>query len=99
MTASQSKTAAKEQLLGEIEARITGMQYYEADVDPGERINLERYPDNPHDEHSIRIENEHFQPVGHLPRRVSSWLAPLVDAGKLRVDGFVPKAAEPSHNT
>ena len=99
MTKESTEVRPREQLLGEIEARITGMQYYEADVAPGEQINLEREPDNPHDENSIRVENGHFEPVGHLPRKVVSWLAPLIDAGKLRVDGYVPHTAEPSQNT
>ncbi|NQT15057.1 MAG: HIRAN domain-containing protein [Planctomycetes bacterium] len=99
MTKESTEVRPREQLMGEIEARITGMQYYEANVAPGEQIHLEREPDNSHDEHSIRVENGRFEPVGHLPRRLVSWLAPLIDAGKLRVDGYVPQTAEPNHNT
>ncbi|HYW78124.1 MAG TPA: hypothetical protein VE890_01050 [Thermoguttaceae bacterium] len=30
----------------------------------------------------------------YLPKKIASWLAPLIDAGKLRVDGYVPENAE-----
>jgi len=96
-SAKPRKSAAEEQLLGELEMRIAGTQYHETDVQPGEQISLEREPDNPHDEHAIVVENGHFQPVGHLPRRLCSWLAPLIDEGKVRVEGYVPKSARPGH--
>jgi len=86
-----------DQLLGEFETRIAGMQYYDASVALGEEVNLEREPENPHDRWSIRVENGFFEPVGHLPRRVVSWLAPLIDSGQVRVDGYAKdrtKAAE-----
>ena len=85
---------SEEQILGEIETKIVGMQYHDADVEPGEAVNLEREPENSHDEHSVRVENGRFQTVGHLPRKLVSWLAPLLDSGKVRVDGCVPESAE-----
>jgi hypothetical protein len=85
--------------LGEIEARIVGMQYYDAETDPGEWMNLEREPENSHDERAIRIENGRFEAVGHLPRQLASWLSPLIDAGKLRVEGSVPKTAGRNNNS
>ena len=85
---------SEEQILGEIETKIVGMQYHDADVEPGEAVNLEREPDNSHDEHAVRAENGRFQTVGHLPRKLVFWLAPLLDAGKVRVDGCVPETAE-----
>ena len=98
MVTNHSRKSPEEQLLGEIETRIVGMQYYEVDVEPGQQANLEREPENPHDELAIRVENGRFEPIGHLPRRVSSWLSPLIDAGNLRVEGRVPQAAQPGHN-
>jgi hypothetical protein len=98
MVIEHSPKSPNEQLLGEVETRIVGMQYHEAEVAPGEQINLEREPENSHDECSILVENGHFRPVGRLPRRLASWLAPLIDAGKLRVDGHASKTAEPRHN-
>ncbi|MDV2504708.1 MAG: HIRAN domain-containing protein, partial [bacterium] len=59
-------------------------------------VHFEREPENPHDEFSIRVENGQFETVGHFPRRLTSWLASLIDAGKLRVDGYVPEKAEAS---
>ena len=84
-----------EQLLGELKTFIVGMQYYEAEVNPGERVNLEREPDNPHDANSIRVENPDFLPVGHIPRRISGWLAPLLDGGKVRAEGAVGSEPPP----
>lgn len=94
-----TRTAPQERVLGEIDAQIVGMQYHDAATKPGSPVNLEREPDNPHDENAIRVENGHFEPVGHLPRKLASWLAPLIDAGKLRVDAHVPETAEPSETT
>ena len=72
MTTEHSLKRREEQLLGEIEARIVGMQYYEAELEPGEQVSLEREPDNSHDELAIRVENRHFDPVAHLPCRVTT---------------------------
>lgn len=83
-------TPLAEQLLGEIETRIVGMQYYDAAVNPGDAVHLEREPNNKHDANAMRVENGLFEPVGHVPRRVCSWLARLIDDGKVRVDGSVP---------
>lgn len=95
MPANTSPRRPEEQLLGEIETRIAGMQYYEAIVQPREPVNLEREPENPHDPCSIRVENGRFEPVGHLPRRVARWMAPLVDAGQIRIEGYIPQDAQP----
>ena len=81
-----------EQLLGEIETRIVGMQHHEAEVAPDEQINLNREPDNPHDRRTIRVENAQSEPVGYLPARVASWLAPLIDSEKVRLDGYVTQS-------
>jgi len=80
--------------LGEVFTEIAGMQYYDADVRPGERIQLEREPENEHDENAVRVENRDFRQAGHVPRRISSWLAPLIDAGEVRVEGRVAESSE-----
>lgn len=67
----------EEQLLGEIETWIAGMQYYDATVGAGEQVSLEREPDNRHDPCSIRVENGRCQPVGHLPRGIVAWPSSL----------------------
>lgn len=78
------------QFVGEIETEIVGLQYHEAKLEPGEQVNLERERGNPHDRQAIRVENGRFQPVGHLPRQISSWLTPLLDAGKAYIEAYVP---------
>jgi len=84
-----SKNAiSAEKLLGTLSTEIVGIQYYDAEVHPGETVHFEREPDNLHDTRAIRVENLDFRQVGHLPRRVVAWLAPLIDHGKVRIDGI-----------
>jgi hypothetical protein len=71
------------------------MQYFDAGVEVGEEIHLQREADNPHDRHAIRVDNRFCEPVGYLPRPIGCWLAPLVDEGKIRVDGGVPELSRP----
>jgi SWI/SNF-related matrix-associated actin-dependent regulator of chromatin subfamily A3 len=85
----------KQQLLGEIETHIAGRQYREASVEPGEHVNLEREPENEHDGNAIRVENGHCEHLGYLPRERAEWLAPLMDADEVRIEGYVPEQAEP----
>ncbi len=95
MPTQNSPKRPEEQLLGEIKTQIVEMQSHGATVRPGEQVNLEREPENPHDPYSIRVENGRFQPVGYLPRRVARWMAPLVDAGQIRVEGYIPLDVTP----
>jgi hypothetical protein len=41
-------TPHAEQLLSEIETRIVGMQYYDAAINPGDTVHLEREQNNSH---------------------------------------------------
>jgi len=79
--------------LGEIETEIVGMQYHKAKVFPSEQINLERESKNAHDRRAIRVENGRAEPVGYLPKNMASWLAPLIDQGKIHLDGYVPQSS------
>ncbi len=79
-------------MLGEIEAEIVGMQYHKAKIQPSEQVNLERHSKNAYDRRAIRVENGLFEPVGYLPRKMASWLAPLIDSEKIRLDGYVPQS-------
>ena len=79
--------------LGEIESEIVGMQNHKAKVLPSEQINLEREAKNTHDWRAIRVENGQFEPVGYLPKTMASWLAPLIDEGKIHLDGYVPQVS------
>ena len=82
-----------DQLLGEIVLQVAGSQYYEAEVRPGEKVFLEREPENSHDRQAIRVDNGRGEPIGHLPRRASRWLASLIDTGKIRLEGCVARSA------
>ena len=86
----------EEQFLGEIETVIVGMKHRKAHITGEEHANLEREPENLHNQHAIRVENGRFEQVGYLPRSVASWLAPLLDAGKLRVDSYAPPQPDAS---
>jgi hypothetical protein len=79
----------KEKHLGTIKSQIVGIQYYDDQVKGGEKIFFEREPDNDHDKNAIRVENLDFKKVGFLPKNASSWLAPLIDRGKVMIDGLV----------
>jgi hypothetical protein len=80
---------SKERYLGTIKSQIVGIQYYDDGVKGGEKIFFEREPDNDHDKNAIRVENLDFKKVGFLPKKSSSWLAPLIDQGKVMIDGLV----------
>ena len=86
---STKSAPSKEMYLGTISTEIVGIQYYDAEVRPGEEVHFEREPDNPHDRNAIRVENLDFEQVGNLPRQLVAWLAPLIASGKLRIDGSI----------
>jgi len=98
MPTNRYRGLPRERLLGEIESHIVGMQYHEADVGPGEQVNLERERENPHDAQAIRVENGQGEPVGHIARKLCAWLAPLLDSGNFRVDAHVPEHAAGSED-
>ena len=79
----------KEKHLGNIKSQIVGIQYYDHEVKGREVIFFERKPNNSHDTNAIRVDNLDFEKVGFLPKKTSSWLAPLIDQGKVMIDGFV----------
>ena len=89
------KLSGDSKYLGSVFTEIAGMQYYEAGVSPGDHVQLEREPDNEHDRNAIRIENKHFHQAGHVPRRISVWLAPLIDAGEVWIEGRVAESSKP----
>jgi len=91
-TKAKPHRAPAAMLLGEVFTEIAGIQYYEADVSPGDKVQLEREPDNKHDKNAIRVENKNFKQTGYVPRRISSWLAPLIDSGEVRAEGRVAES-------
>ena len=88
----------QDSLLGEIETEIVGTQYHAAKIAPGDQVNMERDSKNRHDRRAIRVETGLHEPVGHLPRKAVSWLAPLIDSGQIYLDGYIPQAARQSEN-
>ncbi|MBU8871314.1 MAG: HIRAN domain-containing protein [Gemmatimonadales bacterium] len=101
MSSSSKRTSRKPRkkprvkLLGNIFTQIAGMQYYETSVVEGQPVQLELEPENPHDRNAIRVENEDFQATGHVPRRVSSWLTPLMSAGEVWAEGRAGSPVKP----
>jgi len=69
------------------------VRHYRASVRPGERVSLRREPENPHDADAIRVENSSAECVGYLSRAAAALLAPLIDAGRIRVEGEVPSTS------
>jgi hypothetical protein len=99
MTTARKEVSMTAQLgrdLGPLITRIAGPQFYDAQAAPGEEIYLERDPDNRHDPNAFRLENLDFEPIGHLPRRIASWLAPLVDRGRLLPKAVATGSASPA---
>jgi len=94
MSKIDTSSRHSELLLGEIETEIVGLQYHEATATAGQRVYLEREPGNLHDPCAIRVENERFEQVGYLPRQQVSFLSKLIDDGKIRLDGHVPRGAK-----
>ena len=88
----------QDSLLGEIETEIVGRQYHAAKILPGDQVNLERDSKNRHDRRAIRVETGCREPVGYLPRRAISWLAPLIDSGQIYLDGYIPQVAPQTEN-
>jgi hypothetical protein len=96
MPEQDSQPRVRNEFLGEIKAEIVGMRYHKAKLHPGEQVNLEREAENSHDRRAILVENGHGEPVGYLPRKIISWLAPLIDSEQIHLDGYVPQVCEES---
>jgi hypothetical protein len=90
MTTSDPSFQAQKSLLGEILTHITGSKLQSAPISAGEVVLLEREPANLHDPHAIRLKNAAENAIGYLPRSVACWLAPLLDAQKVRIEAYLP---------
>lgn len=67
------------------EAPLAGFQYHAAravwpQLRVGDRLDLVREPDNPHDARAIRVDWQ-GQPLGYVPRRENAGAARLLDQG------------------
>lgn len=51
---------------------------------------LIREPHNPYDRWAIRVDNARNEKVGHIPRTVVMRISPLIDSGKLVIEGTIP---------
>jgi hypothetical protein len=89
---SHTTKRGEEQFLGEIQTEIAGTTDHKSRVRAGEAMRLRREPDNQHDPNAIRVQNSRSRTVGYLPRKTAAWLAPLIDDGRVRVEGYVLSA-------
>ncbi|KAG8948964.1 hypothetical protein FRC04_009165 [Tulasnella sp. 424] len=69
--------------------KIVGVQYYRGMVGAGELVSVVREPTNRYDSNAIRVLNASETQVGHLPRPVAAKLAPLMDQGRVSVEGVM----------
>ena len=56
-------------------------------VGPDEEVALVREPLNKYDPNAIQVLNISGTQVGHIPRNISSRLAPLIDRNQVTVEG------------
>ncbi|KAF9650574.1 hypothetical protein BDM02DRAFT_3164771 [Thelephora ganbajun] len=83
----QEEEEPPEELYTTLNTNIVGVQYYKGLVGYGEHVKLEREPNNQYDRNAIKVLNINNTQVGHVPRNVAAKLAPLLDQGKVTVEG------------
>jgi hypothetical protein len=81
-------TTDGEQLLGEIATTFLRLSPRQAGIAFREQVNLEVDATHSVAHPAIRVENGRFEPIGYLPDELAQWLAPLLQAGKIRVEGY-----------
>ncbi len=64
--------------VGTVHSNLAGLEYTSAQVHVGDKLMLEREPENPHDKNAIRVMNGRER-IGYLNRQDAVWLAPLMD--------------------
>ncbi|KAI9034439.1 SNF2 family N-terminal domain-containing protein [Hyaloraphidium curvatum] len=79
----------RESEIGIVRTKVVGIQYYQGLALPQELVQLIREPQNPYDAFALRVNNQNGQQVGHIPKAVVKVLSPLIDRGKLRLEGIV----------
>ncbi|KAF3501090.1 hypothetical protein F2Q69_00045592 [Brassica cretica] len=90
-SAQQSQDDNSERyMVGFIIANIVGLKYYSGRINGRELVGLVREPSNLYDENAIRVLNRRSLQVGHIERAVAAVLSPLIDSGKILVEGIVP---------
>ncbi|KAK9069299.1 hypothetical protein SSX86_013415 [Deinandra increscens subsp. villosa] len=78
-------------LVGFIIANIVGLQYYSGRISGREMVGLIREPLNRFDPNAIKVLNTRTVQVGHIEKKVSGVLAPLIDSNLVHVEAIVPK--------
>ncbi|MGI5843221.1 MAG: HIRAN domain-containing protein [Candidatus Xenobium sp.] len=71
-----------------MECRVAGtshldLQDLEAELEPGNRLECRREPENPHDSLAILLQDAKGRKLGYVPRERNEVLARLLDAGKV----------------
>jgi hypothetical protein len=64
-----------------------------AELRPGDRVELYREPDNPHDPLAVQCRTGHLR-VGYLPRQVNRPIAEAMDGGAVPVVTVLEAAVE-----
>lgn len=62
---------------------VVGLEELEPFLNPGDRLELIRVPENPSDSNAIKIYNMDRVKLGYVPQKDNQILARLMDAGKL----------------
>lgn len=71
-----------------MECRVAGtshldLQDLEAELEPGNRLECRREPENPHDPLAVLLQDAQGRKLGYVPRERNEVLARLLDAGKV----------------
>lgn len=74
----------KMKTIGTIHSSLAGLEYTSAQVNAGDKLILEREPQNQHDKNAIKVMNGRER-VGYLNRQDAVWLAPLMDGGLIEL--------------
>ncbi|KAE8553037.1 hypothetical protein EYB25_004416 [Talaromyces marneffei] len=77
------------QLYGCINTKIVGVRFYSGYASSGERVTLQREPDNKYDRNAIKVLNVMGAQIGHIPRNVASDLAKYLDSKSLVIEGML----------
>ena len=69
-----------------LECHVAGTSHssvhaFEADLSPGDRLRLQREPDNPHDSLAVLVLDGRRRKLGYFPRAKNEMLARLLDCG------------------
>jgi hypothetical protein len=82
------KTRASEPLMrATLPTWIVGRRYHTVEIKPGDAVLLCRDLDNEHDAQAIAVMDVKDRLCGHLPRFDAAGIAPLLDAGVIRLSG------------